>query len=83
MQRVHRMGQVRPVRCLRFVMKGSLEERLINVQKSKAALGKASLERISRKEERMAKITAMKDLFEIVDDDDEEYDILDDDWEDF
>lgn len=69
MQRVHRVGQTRPVRCIRFVMKDSIEERMIKVQQAKAALGKGSMERISRQEERVAKLTAMKDLFELVEDD--------------
>jgi SNF2 family DNA or RNA helicase len=67
MDRVHRLGQKRKVRVYSLVMKDSIEERMISLQKSKAALGKGSMEKLSPREERRAKLTAMKDLFEIVD----------------
>lgn len=67
MDRVHRLGQKRRVRVYSLVMKDSIEERMIALQKAKAALGKGSMERLSPREERRAKLTAMKDLFEIVD----------------
>jgi len=79
MQRVHRVGQTRPVRCIRLVMKDSIEERMIKVQQAKSALGKGSMERLSRDEERVAKLTAMKDLLEIKDDE-EDYDESEDFW---
>ena len=66
-ERVHRLGQKRKVRVYSFVMKDSIEERLIILQKAKAALGKGSMEKLCHREERRAKLTAMKDLFEIVD----------------
>ena len=47
---VHRLGQTRPVRCVRLVMKDSLEHRMINLQDAKAALGKGSIERLSTNE---------------------------------
>ncbi|KAL7566768.1 hypothetical protein ACA910_019365 [Epithemia clementina (nom. ined.)] len=65
--RVHRMGQTREVRIYRLVMTNSIEERLVSVQSRKAALGKGSMEKLSAKEEKRAKLTAMKDLFEIDD----------------
>lgn len=67
MDRVHRLGQKRKVRVYSLVMKDSIEERMISLQKAKAALGKGSMEKLSAKEERRAKLTAMRDLFEIVD----------------
>jgi SNF2 family DNA or RNA helicase len=67
MDRVHRIGQTRPVRVLRFVMKDSLEERMIALQESKAALGKGSMEKLSADEKRKARITALKDLFQVTD----------------
>jgi SWI/SNF-related matrix-associated actin-dependent regulator of chromatin subfamily A3 len=67
MDRVHRIGQTRPVRVLCFVMKDSLEERLIALQDSKAALGKGSMEKLSADEKRKARITVLKDLFQVMD----------------
>lgn len=63
--RCHRVGQERPVRVYRYVMKGSIEERMINIQKAKAALAKGSMQKLSRQEEKEAKATALKDLFMI------------------
>ena len=66
MDRVHRIGQTRNVRVLRFLMKDSLEERLVTyTQVSKAALGKGSLEKLSAQEKRKARLTAMLDLFQV------------------
>lgn len=65
MDRVHRIGQTRPVHVTRFVMKDSIEDRLIEVQKSKALLGKGSMERLTKDEERRAKVATLKDIFEL------------------
>jgi hypothetical protein len=79
--RVHRIGQTRPVRSIRFTMENSLEERMVKLQESKAALGKGSLQKLNKEDRKKARITALKDLFEItvqtkwhgyVDDDDDE-----------
>jgi len=78
MDRVHRLGQKRKVRVYTFVMKDSIEERMVTFQKAKAALGKGSMEKLSAREESRAKLTAMKDLFEIADE--EEFYDSDDDF---
>ena len=67
MDRCHRVGQERNVRCIRFVMKDSIEERMIRMQQAKAALGKGALERISREEESLAHIATLKEFFQIGD----------------
>ena len=41
--RVYRLGQVRPVQVFRFVMKGSIEERILELQKKKEALSEGVL----------------------------------------
>lgn len=69
MDRCHRVGQKRDVRCVRFVMKDSIEERMVCFQQSKAALGKGSLERLSPDEERRAKIGSLRDLFQLAEGD--------------
>jgi SNF2 family DNA or RNA helicase len=63
--RCHRVGQTRSVRVYRLMMKDTIEERLLDVQKAKAALGKGSLQKLNIQEEKMAKITTLKDLFAI------------------
>jgi SNF2 family DNA or RNA helicase len=68
MDRVHRHGQTRPVRVVRFVMKNSLEERMVKIQDAKKALGKASLEKLDKIEKDKARITALRDLFQVQED---------------
>jgi hypothetical protein len=65
MDRVHRIGQTRPVRVLRFIMKDSLEERMLILQESKAALGKGALEKLSPEEKRKARIRSLMELFNV------------------
>lgn len=65
--RVHRVGQKRSVRVYRLVMKDSIEERLLNVQKAKSTLGKGTMTKLTKAEEKIAKLTGLKDLFEIDD----------------
>jgi hypothetical protein len=63
----HRIGQKRPVRVMRFLMKDSIEERMVALQDAKAALGKGALEKLRPEEKRKARLTALKDLFEVED----------------
>lgn len=61
--RIHRIGQTRPVRVVRFVMKDSIEERMIALQESKAALSKGALQKLSPDELRKTRIADLKSLF--------------------
>eukprot|EP00978_Attheya_sp_CCMP212_P021405 scaffold62436_cov59-Attheya_sp.AAC.1 len=63
--RCHRLGQTRPVRVYRFVMKGTIEECMITIQQSKAVLGKGAMHRLTAEEKKSAKTTALKDFFRI------------------
>merc|ERR1719464_1620448 len=65
MDRVHRIGQKRNVNAIRFIMKNSIEERFINLQNAKQALGKGSLEKLKKEDRSKARMTAMKDLFQM------------------
>ena len=56
MDRVHRIGQIRPVRVIRFIVKNSIEERFIDVQDAKEALAKGSMERLKKKDRRKANV---------------------------
>lgn len=69
MDRIHRIGQKRDVRVIRFVMKDSIEERMVDLQNAKAALGKGSLQKISPQERKKARLTFLRDLFNIDDQD--------------
>jgi SNF2 family DNA or RNA helicase len=62
---IHRIGQKRPVRIIRFVMKDTIEERMISLQEAKAAIGKGSMEKLKPDEVRMARIGDLKSLFSI------------------
>jgi len=48
-------------------MRDSIEERFIKYQNSKEALGKGSMEKLSHIEQRKAKLTQLKDLFQVND----------------
>lgn len=65
MDRIHRIGQRRPVRVYRLLMADSIEERMVGLQDAKAALGKGSLEKLSPEEKRKARLTALLDLFRV------------------
>ena len=65
--RCHRLGQERPVRVTRLVMKNSIEMRMLKYQDAKAALGKGSIEKLNKDDLRKAKVTALKDLFQVDD----------------
>jgi len=69
MDRVHRIGQKREVRVYRMLMKDSLEEKMVDLQDAKAALGKGSLEKLTDEEKRKARLTALLDLFSITNED--------------
>ena len=65
--KIHRIGQSRPVRVIRFVMKDTIEERMISLQEAKAAIGKGSMEKLKPDEVRKARIGDLKSLFSIKD----------------
>ena len=63
--RVHRIGQTRPVKVIRFVMKDSIEERMIALQEAKAAIGKGAIQKLSADEVRKTRLGDLKSLFSI------------------
>ncbi len=63
MDRVHRIGQTRNVRVVRFIMAGSIEDRMVALQEAKATMGKGAMEKLKPEEQRKARITALKELF--------------------
>ncbi|CAB9512007.1 ISWI chromatin-remodeling complex ATPase ISW2 [Seminavis robusta] len=78
--RCHRFGQTKPVRVFRFVMKGTIEEKLVETfQQKKATLAKGALTRLSKAEAKRAEMATMMDLFDIDAEDSEMEWIVDDD----
>ena len=63
--RVHRLGQTRAVTCTRYVMEGSIEERMLVLQKKKTDLAELSIGkgRLDRAEAAKEKLEELKSLF--------------------
>ncbi|WVF69696.1 hypothetical protein IAT40_004475 [Kwoniella sp. CBS 6097] len=61
--RIHRMGQTRPVVAVKLMIKNSIEEKLDKIQKKKANLAQLSLKNMSRKELMEQKTEELADLF--------------------
>lgn len=55
--RVHRIGQTRAVNVYRMVVKDSIEERMLDVQEAKSALGKGTFSKLKKSELDKAKLT--------------------------
>lgn len=65
MDRVHRLGQTRPVRVYRLLMKDTVEARMVDIQVAKETLGKGTIERLDAEEKKRARLTTLKDLFAV------------------
>lgn len=50
MSRVHRLGQTKPVRLVRFVVRNTWEEKVIEVQKRKKTLADLIVDRVRLKD---------------------------------
>ncbi|WVQ83192.1 hypothetical protein IAT38_005331 [Cryptococcus sp. DSM 104549] len=61
--RIHRMGQTRPVVAIKLMIKDSIEEKLDKIQKKKADLAQLSLKNMSRKELMAQKSEELASLF--------------------
>lgn len=53
--RVHRLGQKRPVTIMRFIMEDSFEEKMLELQRKKKALADLTMAREKVSKEQMAK----------------------------
>ncbi|WVO16207.1 hypothetical protein L204_103878 [Cryptococcus depauperatus] len=71
--RVHRLGQNKPVYVTRFIIKGTVEKRILKIQRSKTALVNASLSTGDRNKE--ASLADIKKIFGL-----DEADSEDDDY---
>lgn len=48
MDRVHRIGQTKPVRIVRMVSADSVEDRILEMQEAKEALGSGALRKVTQ-----------------------------------
>jgi SNF2 family DNA or RNA helicase len=55
------------VHVVRFLIEGSIEERLVALQSMKEAVGKGAVEKLNEQEKRRAKLATLGELFEISD----------------
>ena len=62
MDRVHRIGQKRKVTVIRYVMKNTIEERMVDLQKEKSLQAKATMQKLKTEEKRNARISDLKAL---------------------
>ncbi|KAI2635247.1 SNF2 family N-terminal domain-containing protein [Xylaria nigripes] len=64
--RVHRLGQKRPVRTVRYIMRNSIEEKMLLLQDKKTKLASLSMDRnrvIDKAEAAKQKLMDLRDLF--------------------
>ena len=64
MDRVHRIGQTRPVRVVRFVSRWTVEQRILELQEAKRALSRGALARLSAEEMKRTRLQEMCKLFD-------------------
>jgi SWI/SNF-related matrix-associated actin-dependent regulator of chromatin subfamily A3 len=62
MDRIHRLDQTRKVNVIRFVMKDSIEERIVALQEAKSLQAKSALEKLKPEEKRKARMSDLKGL---------------------
>ncbi len=65
MDRIHRINQTRKVTVLRFVMKDSIEERIVALQEAKSMQAKGVLQKLKGDEKRKALLSDLRGLLDI------------------
>ena len=65
MDRCHRLGQTKKVHVVRYVMKDSIEEKMLKLQAKKAALNTGALAKLSNEEIRDSRLAEMVMLFDL------------------
>ncbi|KAF5097074.1 hypothetical protein D0Z00_002539 [Geotrichum galactomycetum] len=63
--RIHRLGQLRPVRVVRFIVDGSVEERILKIQDRKKFLASSTIG-MSEQEQKEQRLEDFKAIFEDV-----------------
>ena len=75
MDRVHRIGQTRPVTVTRYIVDKTVEKKIAILQESKKLFGKGAMQKLSAAELRQARLALLENLFE----DDEEPNVQEED----
>jgi len=65
--RIHRIGQSRPVTIHRIIMKNSLEEGIVALQEAKSLQAKGATQKLKPEEQRRARLRDLKELLMIED----------------
>jgi SNF2 family DNA or RNA helicase len=65
MDRIHRINQTRTVNVTKFIMKGSIEERIVKMQQAKSMLAKGAMQKLTGNEKRKALLGDLKGLLQI------------------
>ena len=63
MDRVHRIGQTRETSVVKYVMDGSIEERILKIQQKKQLLNKGALGKLTSAEIRSARLADLRSIF--------------------
>ncbi|KAH8155345.1 uncharacterized protein LAJ45_00355 [Morchella importuna] len=61
--RIHRLGQTRPVTTVRFIMSNSFEGKILQLQRKKMDLAKLSMQKLSRSELTKQRLEDLRSLF--------------------
>jgi SNF2 family DNA or RNA helicase len=63
--RVHRLGQTRPVTIMRYIMDNSFEEKMLELQRKKKALADLTMarEKVSKEKQAKQKLEELRSLF--------------------
>lgn len=64
MDRVHRIGQTRPVRAIKFVARGTIEERILRLQETKSVLSEGAHQKLSAEQLRQVRLGQIQQIFE-------------------
>ena len=59
--RTYRIGQTRPVRVVRFITRGSIEQRMVEWQQRKSTLATGALTRLTKKEQDKLKVDQIRE----------------------
>ena len=65
MDRVHRLGQTKPVYVVRYACERTVEQKMLKLQEAKAALGRGALTKLTAEEQRAARAADLRDIFEL------------------
>ena len=64
MDRVHRIGQTKPVTITKFVAEKSVERKILKMQEAKQILGKGAVQRVDSEKVRKARLDVLRGFFE-------------------